>query len=511
MAAPTVNHIGGYGGGTTNATTFSNNTFGPANNGVNVSCVIFVSADGSPTLTVNASSTAGWVKLGQASQSGGAVTGAVFYLENYNPAFGSPTLNIDSSASEQYSARYIYFDNPFVVVEGTSAQGSSTNSNPPSHTLAGGVTKDTLWLASRHGDGTTQATAQPSGYSALETTTALGMNGASTAIARLAVNADQTEDPGTFTSANEQWVSWTVGVYIESTTTTLTAVAGSYAVTGTAATLTAQRKDAPTPGAYAYTGTAATLAKGRLINAALGSYALTGTAATFRKDCRLVAAAGSYALTGTAATLRRSVTLTAAVGSYAFTGTAATFATGRGMAAAVGSYLLSGVAAVLKRGLRIVGAVGSYAHTGTAAALKKGYRSTLTPGSYSITGTAASFLLGRRIAGGAGSYSLTGTAAALRAGRLIGGAVGSYAYTGTAVTLTKAGSGISTLTAAVGSYIITFSWAWAARDPGASTWSGVSPTVPTWAEINPASPTWITTTPTDPTWSAVSPTSTDWS
>ncbi|MFD0738242.1 hypothetical protein ACFQZQ_02925 [Lysobacter koreensis] len=77
-------------------------------------------------------------------------------------------------------------------------------------------------------------------------------------------------------------------------------------------------------GSYALTGSAASLLHGRSQAADSGSYTLTGTDASLRVDRVLAAASGSYALAGSDATLvyatSGSYTLTAEPGSYVLTG-----------------------------------------------------------------------------------------------------------------------------------------------------------------------------------------------
>jgi hypothetical protein len=129
---------------------------------------------------------------------------------------------------------------------------------------------------------------------------------------------------------------------------TLTADAGTYTLTGTAAGTRAQRR----------------------IVAAGGTYALAGTAAALRIARRIVAGGGTYSLTGTAAGLRAARAMPAAGGAYALTGTAANFAKGYRMVAAAGAYSLTGTAAGLATARRIVAAGGFYAISGTAANLR---------------------------------------------------------------------------------------------------------------------------------------------
>lgn len=224
-----------------------------------------------------------------------------------------------------------------------------------------------------------------------------------------------------------------------STAYTLTASGGSYAVTGTAATLRRARLLGASAGSYALTGTAATLRRGVKLAADAGSYALTGTAATFRRTRILPAASGSYALTGSNATLRRGLVVAATAGAYAITGTAATLRHGYAVGATGGSYSLSGSTATLRKTWLLSAAAGSYAITGTAATLTKvaAYKLAANAGSYAVSGSTASLILARRLSAAAGSYGLTGTAATLvklTNGVLSAGA-GSYALSGQAATL----------------------------------------------------------------------------
>lgn len=163
--------------------------------------VVVFSVDGNPTCSTTST---GWIKVGQASDGTNAVTGAVFY----KLATGSDALTVTTSAAEQ-STHVSYR----VVGGGTlvsaSATGSSTNSDPPSATDT--VTDLHLWIATRSGDSTAQATVAPSGYTNLATQTAGGTGGASTATAHRFAPASASENPATFTSTTEQWVSWTLG------------------------------------------------------------------------------------------------------------------------------------------------------------------------------------------------------------------------------------------------------------------------------------------------------------
>lgn len=170
-------------------------------------------------------------------------------------------------------------------------------------------------------------------------------------------------------------------------------------------------------GTYAFTGTAATLTHKYVVSAAAGAYTLTGTAATLRRNLPLIAGAGSYTLTGSAASLLHKYILAAGAGSYAMTGTPATLKHGFAVAAGAGSYALTGTAASLRKTWLLGAGAGSYLFTGTAVTLTKASLSTYTlaagAGAYVFTGTAASLLHKYIVTAGAGSYTFAGSDAIL--------------------------------------------------------------------------------------------------
>lgn len=90
---------------------------------------------------------------------------------------------------------------------------------------------------------------------------------------------------------------------------TLNAEAGSYAITGAAATLPVNRPLNAAAGSYSITGAAATNSVNRPLNAASGSYSVSGQATTNPVNRPVNAAGGSYTVTGAAATLDATVTV----------------------------------------------------------------------------------------------------------------------------------------------------------------------------------------------------------
>jgi hypothetical protein len=124
------------------------------------------------------------------------------------------------------------------------------------------------------------------------------------------------------------------------------------------------------------------------LSALAGSYSLTGGSAVLTKTGGAIA----YSLTGNA-------------GSYSLTGGAASLKVGRKITALAGTYSLTGGAANLKVGRKITALAGSYSLTGGSAVLTKAsgataYSLTANPGSYAITGSSASLVWsGEQVAG----------------------------------------------------------------------------------------------------------------
>lgn len=246
-------------------------------------------------------------------------------------------------------------------------------------------------------------------------------------------------------------------VYIalrEATAYSLAAGGGSYALTGTAATLKHNRKVVAAAGSYAITGQTAAVKHGWKLAAAAGSYALTGSAATLQRNVPVVAGAGSYAVTGTAATIKHAWKVTAAAGSYAITGTDAAPKHGYKVAADAGSYTLAGTDAALKHNWLLNAAAGSYELTGSAATLRRNVPVVAGADSYALSGVSASVLHTWKVAADAGSYLLTGTAASIIHGWRVSAGAGSYVLTGSDASLIASTADIS-IAADAGSYALT--------------------------------------------------------
>jgi hypothetical protein len=163
-------------------------------------------ADTNPTVSTTST---GWTVLAQALN-GTIVRGAILYKQQA-AGTSADDLTVDISISERATAitlRISAVGSSLAPVQ-ANANGSSTNSNPPN--LDTGTSRDYLWIVTRHGDSTVVATAAPTNFTNLLTQAGNGTSSASTNTAERQFAA-QALDPGTFTSGNEQWVSFTVAI-----------------------------------------------------------------------------------------------------------------------------------------------------------------------------------------------------------------------------------------------------------------------------------------------------------
>ncbi len=266
------------------------------------------------------------------------------------------------------------------------------------------------------------------------------LDGATERLADYSGNGKTLTAAGTLSDEDGPPVSWgadvlfVVGQPAGGPTYTLTCDAGSYTVTGQAATLEVGRKLALDAGSYTVTGQAATLTFTRLLACDAGSYTVTGQAATLAVNRALAFDAGSYTVTGQDAGLVVDRVLAFDAGSYVVTGNAATLIAGRKLVLDAGSYTVTGQDATL-----------TYTPSGAT------YTLTCDAGSYTVTGQTAGLAVSRKLAFDAGSYAVTGNAATLTFTRLLACATGSYAVTGQDPTLTVSRA----LSLATGSYVVT--------------------------------------------------------
>lgn len=302
-------------------------------------------------------------------------------------------------------------------IDTSSIQTTGINSPAPNCTSITPVSNNT-WIIALGGSSIGGVTiTAPSGYSNLTTGDSVG-NDCSAMLATKLLATPAAENPAAFggwgTDTTQAWCATTMA--IRPATAKLTADAGSYSLTGTAATLR----------------------KGKVLAAAAGSYGLSGQAATLRHAWKIAAGAGGYSLGGQAAGLVHGWKVAAGVGSYTLNGQDASLTLSAGnkqIDADAGAYDLVGTAASLIHARIIAAGVGGYSLGGQTASLLHARKIVAGAGSYGLTGAAAQLLQARRVSAGVGSYSLDGQTVALkRIWRLVA-EVGGYALTGSNVTL----------------------------------------------------------------------------
>jgi hypothetical protein len=123
-------------------------------------------------------------------------------------------------------------------------------------------------------------------------------------------------------------------------------------------------------GSYTLTGGAATFKRDLVVQGAAGSFALTGVAASLLASRLLTADAGAYALTGYSSTLIHDDVIYAGAFAFHYTGNDAGLITDRILTSDAGAYSITGGAADLLKALVITGDAGSYALTGVTADLQ---------------------------------------------------------------------------------------------------------------------------------------------
>ena len=180
------------------------------------------------------------------------------------------------------------------------------------------------------------------------------------------------------------------------------------------------------------------------ITADSGSYALTGTAATLSYSQPRTLGKTTQPRAGRRLTGRRysnmertsARIIIADAGSYAVSGSTVGLKFNRLIGAGAVSYSVSGSAVTLKATFKTVPDSGTYALSGSSVALKFNRLVSVAPGSYALSGTNAALSYGYTVAASSGSYAVSGSTVGLTFNRIIAANAGSYALTGSSATLT---------------------------------------------------------------------------
>lgn len=124
---------------------------------------------------------------------------------------------------------------------------------------------------------------------------------------------------------------------------------GAFAVAGSAASITAQRRLSAAPGVFAVTGAAASLKAARVLSVETGAFAVDGKAASLTVARRLIFATGACIVEGAAAALLAARRLAAEGAVYALAGAAATLRVDRRLTFETGAFVVTGSPAALVR------------------------------------------------------------------------------------------------------------------------------------------------------------------
>ncbi len=296
----------------------------------------------------------------------------------------------------------------------------------PTVNVTPGASSDLIW--GHVGNGAARTFSVGSGYTASAINTLAGTGGTSANNSTEYKNATGTTSTavdGSLSGAGDWAIkAFTIKEAAAGADYTLTADAGSFTLTGQAASLLASRNLTAAAGSFSLAGQAAGLLANRLLTAGQGSYTLSGQDASLLVNRLLTAESGTFTLTGQDASLLASRLLAAESGSFTLTGIDATLTYNSGGT----TYTLTADS-------------GSYSLTGQAASLLVSRLLTASAGAYVVTGQDASLLAGRKIAADAGSFTLSGQAASLLVSRILGAGTGSFTLTGQNVTLTYNSSG----------------------------------------------------------------------
>jgi hypothetical protein len=146
------------------------------------------------------------------------------------------------------------------------------------------------------------------------------------------------------------------------------------------------------------------------INMGAGSYEVTGSDVTLTADRTIALDAGAYTLAGSDIDLQHTYQLALAAGSYTITGTDLTLTTAKSLELGAGEYTITGASVGLQKAIRIELDSGSYAVTGSAMGSAWPFVEVLEAGSHTVTGSDVDLLLHRMLSLASGTYAQTGSA-----------------------------------------------------------------------------------------------------
>ena len=165
--------------------------------------VVILSVDKDGVISVDTgASGSNWTIEDNVNQNTRVVSAVVWKV-----AEGSDVLELDTTHMEKSTA-HAYRISGASTLDLTSAKANSSNADPPNHTPSGGEL-NYLWLAASCNDGAgIEASAAPSSYTDL-IVASTAASAVSTARRELTASS---ENPGTFTTAADDWVAFTIAI-----------------------------------------------------------------------------------------------------------------------------------------------------------------------------------------------------------------------------------------------------------------------------------------------------------
>jgi hypothetical protein len=228
-------------------------------------------------------------------------------------------------------------------------------------------------------------------------------------------------------------------------TYTLATSVGSFALTGIAASTTAQHKLTAGAGTFGETGVAAALTAQHNLAAGIGAFTQTGIASGLTAQHTLTAQTGAFDETGTDAGLSAQRKLQTTAATASLIGVAASLTARRQLPAGTASIALTGVNVTLTytpTGVTylLTADVRTFSVSGIAAGLVAARRLSSGTGVFSVTGNSASLTRTRYLLAAQACFAVSGQAVGMLLGRAVCAATASFVVTGTNVALTYSGT-----------------------------------------------------------------------
>lgn len=173
---------------------------------------------------------------------------------------------------------------------------------------------------------------------------------------------------------------------------TITAVGGTFTVTGTAASLTRALEIVASGGTFTFSGLDAALQLGYQIAASGGGWTISGLDASLLYAIIMAADTTAFTVTGTDATLTYTIDMPAATTAFGTTGSDVSFLYDRVLTAESGSFGVSGTASSLEANWMVASAAGSYGWSGSAVTFLYSRAVTADNGAFTFTGANAELL-----------------------------------------------------------------------------------------------------------------------